>query len=74
MDIGIRNQIDLKDRKITVIGAERSGIAASRLLIRLGAHVFLSEKKSTSGSYKDITGLESEGVVTEFGGAYQKNL
>ncbi|MCH8010603.1 MAG: UDP-N-acetylmuramoyl-L-alanine--D-glutamate ligase [Candidatus Marinimicrobia bacterium] len=68
MDIGIRNQIDLKDRKVTVIGAERSGIAASRLLISLGAYVFLSEKKSTCGSYKDITGLESQGVVTEFGG------
>src|SRR5207245_25247 len=47
-----------KHRRVTVLGAGRSGLAAVQLLERLGARVFLSEGKRIAGQLPK--GVESE--------------
>lgn len=37
---------DFRDKRISVIGAARSGLAAARILTRLGAHVLLSDSQT----------------------------
>ncbi len=36
--------MDIKGKNITVVGAERSGIGAAKLISRLGGHAFVSDK------------------------------
>ncbi len=53
----------VKGKKATVVGGARSGLAASRLLARAGAKVFLTEH--------DAPALGLERVLTEVGAAYE---
>ena len=54
-------------RRVTVVGAARSGIAAAELLARRGARVTLSDAKRVL-SGEDAARLAAAGVVLELGG------
>src|SRR6266850_1588031 len=56
---------DVKDKRVTVAGAARSGLAAAELLARRGAHVTLSE---TRAELPEAEQLRSLGVTLELGG------
>lgn len=52
-------------RRVVVVGAARSGVAAAALLSRRGARVTLTE---TRGAFDEAQGLRDAGVVLELGG------
>jgi UDP-N-acetylmuramoylalanine--D-glutamate ligase len=52
-------------RRVVVVGAARSGIAAADLLARRGARVVLTESRAT---FRDAGRLEQAGVELELGG------
>jgi len=60
--------MEIRDKKVTVIGAGKSGIAASELLIKNGARVFLSEHESTVKDEKRLNELTVTGLEYELGG------
>jgi UDP-N-acetylmuramoylalanine--D-glutamate ligase len=57
---------ELKGKKVSVIGAGRSGIAAALLLSRKGAEPFLSDHAGISE--EELDGLRSQGIPFEQGG------
>ncbi|MFQ6674371.1 MAG: UDP-N-acetylmuramoyl-L-alanine--D-glutamate ligase [Fidelibacterota bacterium] len=67
MDIGVRENLSLKGRHVTVIGAARSGISAAKLLMNIGANVFLSDRDPSAGGNEEVAELMRLGVTTEFG-------
>ena len=60
--------MDIQGKRITVIGAGRSGIAVSTLLSRNGARVFLSEKNAFDPNTLDFKSLKEAGIEIESGG------
>ncbi|GAG16384.1 unnamed protein product, partial [marine sediment metagenome] len=69
----MRMQIpDINNKKITVLGAARSGIAAARFLAEKGARIFISEQAAKSHEVEEMKQLESLGIETEFGGHTSK--
>lgn len=58
----------LKNKKITVVGAERSGVAAALFLKTQGNDVFLTELKPKENIKENISELEPAGIKAEFGG------
>ena len=63
---------NLTGKRVAVIGAARSGIAVSRLLVAHGASVLLSEKRSMLAS--EVAILRELGVNVETGGHTQRTL
>ncbi|MFA5038473.1 MAG: Mur ligase family protein [Candidatus Omnitrophota bacterium] len=57
-----------KNKKVTVVGLARSGVAASRLLCSLGARVFVTEEKSSPELVKLSRDLKKEGMGVELAG------
>ena len=55
----------VRGKRVTVVGAARSGVAAAELLVRRGASVTLTDAKDTLSEEK---ALRSAGVVLELGG------
>lgn len=61
--------MDLSDKKVTVLGAAKSGLAAAALLRRKGARVFLSEQGGIEKFPLDfLSWARAEGVEIEAGG------
>ena len=58
---------EIRDKHITVLGAARSGIAAAKLLIKNGAHVFVSDLATTENKADEINLLKGLGIPFEFG-------
>jgi UDP-N-acetylmuramoylalanine--D-glutamate ligase len=58
----------LRGRTVSVVGLARSGVAACRLLRRLGAVVLASDAKPRSALGEDVLSLESDGVTIAAGG------
>ncbi len=58
----------LRNSKITVIGAARSGVAAAKLLKSQGANVFVSDKESNENLKTQTANLKSLGIEFETGG------
>ena len=58
----------IQGKKITVLGAARSGLAAARLMAERGASVFLSEMDSVENKGKEADLLKQAGIPAEFGG------
>jgi len=56
---------DVKDKRVTVVGAARSGLAAAELLARRGARVTLSDMRT---ELPDAEPLRALGVTFELGG------
>jgi len=63
----LKQAVDIQGKRITVIGAGRSGIAVSALLTKRGANVFLSEKSTLDPNDPDLKMLQDEGVEIEAG-------
>ncbi len=58
---------DIKNKKITILGAVRSGIGAAKLAKRQGAIPFVSDKGEESKLIEQKNVLLSEGINFEFG-------
>lgn len=59
--------IDVKDKNITIIGAVRSGIAAAKLIKKLGGRPFVSDMAKEEKIINGINILKIEGVDYECG-------
>ena len=55
--------MDLKGKKVVVIGLARSGIASAALLSRLGAYVVINDKKSADEAALELAALDRKSVV-----------
>ena len=67
MKIDNRNNIDIKDRLVTVIGIGRSGLAAARLAHYLGAKVFISDNSTNKTVTANLQELQLLGIEGELG-------
>lgn len=68
IDITVRENIELTGKAVSVVGAGKSGMAAAKLLNKVGADVFLSDQNTLAPATKELSELESLGVVIESGG------
>lgn len=59
--------MDVKNKKVTILGIGASGIESARFLRERGAEVFLSEGRSTERTEKTKRELEAEGFSVEVG-------
>jgi UDP-N-acetylmuramoylalanine--D-glutamate ligase len=60
--------LDLKGKKVLVVGLGKSGLAAALFLRRRGARVTVSDTRSAEALSKEIPTLLEEGVMVEAGG------
>ncbi|MBI5166229.1 MAG: UDP-N-acetylmuramoyl-L-alanine--D-glutamate ligase [candidate division NC10 bacterium] len=60
--------LNLKGKRVTVVGLARSGFAASKLLVKLGAQVIASDRSPAEGIKVDMAYLQYLGVRLELGG------
>lgn len=60
--------MDLKGKKVLVVGLGKSGLAAALFLRRRGAQVTVSDIRSAEALAKDIPSLLDEGINVEAGG------
>jgi UDP-N-acetylmuramoylalanine--D-glutamate ligase len=60
--------MDLKGKKVLVVGLGKSGLAAALFLRRQGAQVTVSDVRSAEALAKDIPALLDEGINVEAGG------
>ncbi len=60
--------LDLKGKRVVVVGLARSGLAASKLLASLGAQVTVSDQKPAEALAVDMGALRSRGIIIETGG------
>lgn len=65
------NEFSVAGRRVVVVGAARSGVAAAELLQRKGARVTLTESKSTCDA---APALRQAGVAIELGGHRRETL
>lgn len=59
---------NIKEKKVTILGAARSGIAAAEMLKTLGARPFVSDAAPESGKKEQASLLQKAGIPYEFGG------
>jgi UDP-N-acetylmuramoylalanine--D-glutamate ligase len=64
-------EFSVRGKRVTVVGAARSGIAAAYLLVRRGASVTLTDLET---QIADATGLRAAGVQLELGGHNAETL
>jgi UDP-N-acetylmuramoylalanine--D-glutamate ligase len=60
--------MEIKGKKISVIGAARSGVGAAKLVKRLGGIPFVSDFSPKEKIYDALNQLEMENINFEFGG------
>jgi UDP-N-acetylmuramoylalanine--D-glutamate ligase len=60
--------MDLKGKKVLVVGLGKSGLAAALFLRRKGAQVTVSDVRSAAALAKDIPALLDQGIMVEAGG------
>src|SRR5581483_6595453 len=60
--------MDIKGKKVLVVGLGKSGLAAALFLRRRGAQVTVSDVRSAEALTKEIPALLDEGVMVEAGG------
>jgi UDP-N-acetylmuramoylalanine--D-glutamate ligase len=60
--------MELKGKKVLVVGLGKSGLAAALFLRHRGAHVTVSDVRSAESLAKDIPALLEEGIMVEAGG------
>ena len=65
--------MDVKDIQVTVIGLARSGVAATRLLNRLGARVTVADRKEPQELATLLSQLDRN-VGVRFGSQYESAL
>jgi UDP-N-acetylmuramoylalanine--D-glutamate ligase len=67
----VANEFSVAGRRVVVVGAARSGVAAAELLRRKGARVTLTESRSTCDA---APALRDAGVALELGGHRSETL
>ncbi len=60
--------MELKGKKVLVVGLGKSGLAAALFLRRKGAQVTVSDMRSAESLAKEIPALLEEGIMVEAGG------
>jgi UDP-N-acetylmuramoylalanine--D-glutamate ligase len=60
--------MDLKNKRVLVVGLGKSGVASALFLKRQGAHVTVSDSKSIDDLSSQIPALLDEGIAVETGG------
>ena len=60
--------MELKNKRVLVVGAGRSGIAAARFLRERGAKVTISDSRSAAALAGEIPALMEAGIMVEAGG------
>jgi UDP-N-acetylmuramoylalanine--D-glutamate ligase len=60
--------MELKGKKVLVVGLGKSGLAAALFLRRRGAHVTVSDLRSAQALSKEIPSLLEAGILVEAGG------
>src|SRR6201986_3742316 len=60
--------MELKGKKVLVVGLGKSGLAAALFLRRKGAQVTVSDVRSAVALAKDIPALLDQGIMVEAGG------
>jgi UDP-N-acetylmuramoylalanine--D-glutamate ligase len=60
--------MELRDKRVTVVGLGQSGFAAARLLLRLGAHVTLNDARDESKLGPRVAELAGAGARLDLGG------
>src|SRR5260370_37849401 len=63
-----RGMMDLRGKRVLVVGLGKSGLAAALFLRRRGAHVTGSDVRSAEALAKDIPALLDEGINVDAGG------
>lgn len=66
--------MELTGRRVTVIGLARSGIAASRLLQEVGAHVTVADRKERAEVLRELEALNHSTVQFSLGSGYESAL
>jgi UDP-N-acetylmuramoylalanine--D-glutamate ligase len=64
--------INLKNKRVVIMGAARSGLAAARLLQSQGADVFVSDSAAPETKQVEREILKQNNIPSEFGGHSQK--
>ncbi|MFQ6607719.1 MAG: UDP-N-acetylmuramoyl-L-alanine--D-glutamate ligase [Fidelibacterota bacterium] len=64
----------LKDKRVTVLGGARSGMAACRLLTKVGATIFLSDQREPGKWVDKRKELSRLGIESEINGHSEKSL
>src|ERR1035441_2787957 len=64
----MNSMMELKGKKVLVVGLGKSGLAAALFLRHSGAQVTVSDIRSAEALAKDIPGLLDEGINVEAGG------
>ncbi|MEK6755034.1 MAG: UDP-N-acetylmuramoyl-L-alanine--D-glutamate ligase [Bacteroidota bacterium] len=59
--------LQLRNRKVSVIGAARSGVAVAKLLQSEGAKLFVSDKQQAEKLKAEAQSLSQSGIAYEFG-------
>ena len=57
---------DIKGKRITVIGAARSGIAVANAVVRLGGKAKISEFKARAQVEKELSGWNENKIIVRF--------
>ncbi len=60
--------MELKGKRVLVVGAGKSGIAAARFLLARGAKVTVSDSRSASALATELPALVDAGIMVETGG------
>jgi len=63
----MRNVSYFKDKKITIVGLARSGLACANILERLGSEVFITDNKDNDGTRSYASQLNSAAIKIELG-------
>lgn len=64
----------LTGTRVTVVGLARSGMAASRLLHEVGAHVTVADRKERADMLNELQALEHSSVQMSLGNGYESAL
>jgi len=66
--------IELKGKRVTVVGLARSGVAAARLLQVMGARVTVADEKPEVARSVLLTRLDQQGLTVKAGVGYESSL
>lgn len=66
--------MDVKGKKVTVLGVGRSGVSAARLLQTLGARVTVADRQEEAGLASSLERLDRRAVRVVTGPAYERAL
>jgi len=65
----VEHDFSVRGRRVVVVGAARSGVAAAELLARRGARVLITERRD---SFEQASRLREAGIEVELGGHSQR--